>query len=132
MYLAAMYTVRVLRRRLAALVLALIFVATPVLAVACEMDCGQPPAVSACHESTDSGGVTLRAGQHPCDHDLTSQTPAFISEASVRDSVAIFVTASALLLAPIAGRDASIAAAVHEPPDLSTRRRTPARTILRI
>jgi hypothetical protein len=130
-----MYTGRVVRLRSFALVLLLQFAATPVIGLVCEMDCDQPPAAPACHESTiPYDGSTVRGGQHPCDHDHTTGSPALLAGASARDSLGTFSAVLVPAFAYASAPDARVAnAAVHGPPGLSGRTRTSSRiTVLRI
>jgi hypothetical protein len=73
--------------RALAFVIATIFVATPALAVICEMDCERPSAAPRCHESSVSGsGSTIRGVQHGCDHDHALDNPALAASTGARES----------------------------------------------
>ena len=129
-----MYTGRVVRLRSAALVLTLVFVATPLLGVVCEMDCDQPPAASGCHETTVPGGPGVRAAQHACGHDHTIGSPALLAGTSARDSIAACFDVAVPTFAHTSNCDASVAgtSAMHGPPGLSARSTSSRTTILRI
>jgi metal-dependent amidase/aminoacylase/carboxypeptidase family protein len=130
-----MYTGRVVRLRSFALVLLLQFAATPVIGLVCEMDCDQPPAAPACHESTaPPDGPTVRGARHACDHDHTTSSLALLAAATARDSHGTFSAVSVPAFAYASAPDARVAiAAVHGPPGLSGRTSTSSRiTVLRI
>lgn len=132
MYTGGVVTVPV---RCIALVLALLFAATPVLAGVCEIDCEQRFAASACHQSTTSpDGPMVRGAQHACDHGDTTGSPASLAGASARDSIGTLVALQVPTLAhaSVPGARVATAAALHGPPDLSGRSTSSHITALRI
>src|SRR5687767_9456082 len=84
-----MYTGRAVTVPSFALALALLLAATPVLSIICELDCGQPAALSSgCHEAKVlDDGARLRGASHACDHDHAGGIPALLTGATGRDSV---------------------------------------------
>ena len=133
--LGHMYTGRVVRFRASALVLVLLLAATPVLGLVCAMDCDQPPATSACHESTASaGGPVVRGAHHGCDHDHTTGNPALVAGASVRDSIGAVVAVPVPTLAHASTAQTRVAnaPAMHGPPGLIFRTTSSQITVLRI
>ena len=131
-----MYTGSVLRFRLLALVLALLFAATSLLGVVCQMDCDQPPKSAACHESTTSSNEpTVQGTHHLCDHDHTGGSPALAaSTAGPRDSIGtgpVSGTISALVHATVP-EVRTATAEMHGPPGVTGRGVSSRVTILRI
>jgi hypothetical protein len=128
-----MYTDGVVRLRSVALVLAFLFVATPLLAAVCEIDCDQPPVASACHNAAVPEGATVRGAQHACGHDHATGRPALLAGASARDSIATLVAAAVPALAHASVHSARVAAgASHGPPGLIGRSTSSRIAILRI
>jgi hypothetical protein len=129
-----MYTGRVVRLRLVAVLLALVLAATPVLGVVCQMDCDHVPATPTCHESASSpDGSIVRSAQHACNHDHSTGSPALLASAGARDLVGTFVALPLTTLADASVPDARVAIlAMHGPPGLSGRSTSPHTTVLRI
>ena len=131
-----MYTGSVVRFRLFAFVLTLLFAVTPVLGVVCQMDCGQPPKSAACHESTTSSdGPSVRSTHHLCDHDHTGDGPALMAGTTgARESIGsapVSVSISALVHQTVPEVRTAIAD-MHGPPGLTSRSVSSRITVLRI
>jgi len=127
-----MYTDVVVKVRLFAFAQALLFAATPVLGVVCQMDCDQQSA-PACHHSMSSSGGSMVRGTHVCDHDHGGSSPALQTGTLARDSFGAVVGISVPMVGhavPADGRPTF--ASTHGPPrphSLSTSSLT---TVLRI
>ena len=127
-----MYTETV-KLRAAALTLALLVAAAPVLVVVCELDCDAPKtATQSCHKlAATQASVNLRDASHDC-HQRHSAPDATMTSANARD----FSTGSFVALVPtptpfVFGTD-ELGAATHGPPGLSPHLSTPLTTVLRI
>lgn len=122
-----------MRIRSAALILTLLFAASSVVGVLCEMDC-DPPSKLACHETSKSvGGLSVRGAHHSCDHDHSASSPALLVSNGARDSVGSSGTTS---LATFTQRTALTAyltiQSMHGPPGSSGRSVSSRTTVLRI
>jgi hypothetical protein len=129
-----MYTGMVVTLRSFALVLVLLFAATPVLEVVCEIECDRPPATSACHNSAGSRDAPVaREARRACDHNETTGPLAIVTGIAARDSVrtSAEVAVATLLRAPVSARSGATAV-MHGPPGLSDHGRSSLRTVLRI
>ena len=131
-----MYTGKVVRFRVFALVVTLLVAATPVLGVLCQMDCDEGRTTAACHQSTSSaGGPALRGVDHPCDHDHTVSTLGVASATNARDLVEgslLSMTTLALNYAPAPELRAAAGADMHGPPGASGRSVSSLTSVLRI
>jgi hypothetical protein len=129
-----MYTWKVVTLRLSALVLALLFVATPVLAFVCQFDCDRLVAAPACHSSTATPeGPVARGTQHLCDHDQSTVSPTLLVSVSGRESVAALADFGMATVAYALTRHAGFAGAfVHGPPGWSGSRPSSLISLLRI
>jgi hypothetical protein len=89
------YTGKTVRIRWFASLLALLLAAAPLLGVVCQMDCDEPPAAPACHDSmaTPDGSI-VRAAQHTCDHDHATVDPALLSQTGAREWIGTVVAVS--------------------------------------
>src|SRR5262245_56787701 len=126
--------VGVVRLRLFASALVLVFAATPLVGVVCRIDCDQPPAAARCHEAQAvPDGPIVRGAHHPCDHGHIAGSPAVIAGGTARDSIGGL---GAIPLPPLTYalmRDDDLAvASLHGPPGSDRRSTSSQTTVLRI
>jgi len=131
-----MYTGSVVIVRCSALMLALLFAATPMLGIVCEMDCDRPAAPSsACHEAAaPQDGASLRGAPHACDSDHAGSRPARLTSTNGRDSVGPAFDAGRPAVAHGYFRETwtAPAALMHDPPGLTARSTSSHLIVLRI
>ena len=132
-----MYTDRVVRHRLCAAVLALVFAATSLLGAVCQMDCDQPTKSATCHESstTSAGEARARSVHHLCDHDHTGCSAGLVtSTAGARESVGTSLVSVVISTFghAIVREGRTPIGDMHGPPGLTSRSVSSRTTVLRI